>query len=295
MGKGAGLTDSGAPVEMKLKWQTGKRYGERLEATITSDANLPGQSQPMKSELELGQDFALSAIKELDNGGRELELELSGTTIDVKSGGVTAMSFDSKQPPADAAGNPAMAYLKRIDGAKLRILTGADGSVQSVEGLEDFIKTILGPDSPDSAAAVQSLSGMGDKWKDMMANSSGLPDKPVKVGDIWSRNTDINAGTTSASQAMDYTFTGWETHDGHKCAVIQYTGDVTPKTADSDPTSVQVHLSGTMWFDPELGMTIDNQTKLGINVKVNMGNQSMNTAVNGDVSLKLASVTDIQQ
>ena len=117
----------------------------------------------------------------------------------------------------------------------------------------------------------------------------------MKVGDPWTRNKSVDAGTTSVAQNITYTFTGWETHDDHKCAVIQYSGDVTPKSTEAMPMNMSIQVSGTMWFDPELGAAVEAVTKLGLKVQMAMGGQSMNMSVNGDVSAKLIAMTDIPQ
>jgi hypothetical protein len=284
--------DTGAPVELKLKWQVGKRYEEELDAVINAAEDNAGQQ--MKQDASLTQGFAISALNDRNGNGRELEVEMLGTKLDVKNAGMTMVSFDSAQPPADSAANPMTGFLKRISGAKLKVLVDTNGSPESLEGLPEFLKTIMGPDAGDSGDMMKQLPEMEAKFKDAMAKSGGLlPDKPVKVGDTWSRNSDIASGTDTISQKMDFTFTGWETHNDHKCAVIQYTGEITPKGAAGDPTSVQMHTTGTIWFDHDLGTVIESAAKVGVDVKVSMGDQAMTTKINGDVALKLTHLSDI--
>jgi Family of unknown function (DUF6263) len=290
--------DTGAPVELKLKWQVGKRYEEELDAVINAAEDNAGQQ--MKQDASLTQGFAISVLNDRNGNGRELEAELLGTKLDVKNAGMTMVSFDSAQPPADSAANPMTGFLKRISGAKLKVLLDTNGSPESLEGLPEFFKTIMGPNAGDPGDMMKQIPEMEANFKDAMAKSGGLlPDKPVKVGDTWSKSADIASGPgglsgpASISQKMDFTFTGWETHNDHKCAVIQYTGEVTPKGAAGDPTSVQMHLTGTMWFDPELGTTVESTAKVGVDVNVNMGGQAMTTKMNGDVALKLTRVSDI--
>jgi hypothetical protein len=285
--------DAGMPVELKMKWPVGKRYEQEFDATINATEDIPGQSQQMKQDASLIQGFAISVLNDRNGNGRELEVELLGTKLDAKNAGMTMVSFDSAQPPADSAANPMTGFLKRVSGAKLKILVDTNGNPESLEGLPEFLKTIMGPDAGDPADMMKNIPAMGDNFKDAMANSCGLPDKPVKVGDTWSKNSDINSGTTSVSQKIDYTFTGWETHADHRCAVIQYTGDITPKGKEGDPTSVSAHLTGTNWFDPDLGMLVESASKVDVNVKASMGDQAMTTKVNGDLALKLTRVSDI--
>ena len=60
---------SGGPVEMKLKWEVGKRYLQSVDMSQTMDLKAPGSPDSMKQEMKQKQEIAISALKERDGGG----------------------------------------------------------------------------------------------------------------------------------------------------------------------------------------------------------------------------------
>src|SRR3974390_684858 len=86
-GPGQVAVASDSPVDMRIKWTTGKKYPMHIELTQASKTDLPNQAQPVVQELKLTQDFSFSPLKELDNGGHQLELTFENLVIDVSQGG----------------------------------------------------------------------------------------------------------------------------------------------------------------------------------------------------------------
>ncbi len=287
--------DPSEPVAMKIKWQVGKRYLERLTLGAAAQATQSGQPQPMKGELKLSQDLAISALKERDGGGRDLQVELLDTALNVKQDGNPIMSFDSKKPAPDAAGDSVGPILKRIAGAKLRLLTDAAGNVESVEGLEDFIKTVGGSDVPDPASLLKSMpTNTSGGLQTMQVGSGFLPEQPVKVGDTWSKAVDSKTDPTGTVNGnIKYTFTGWSQHEGHRCAVIEFAGDLAakpPAAATATVVDVRVNVTGKTWYDPELGMIVETSSSPKLKVKVG---DALNVTLNLDTDCKLVEMADL--
>ena len=135
-------TPSDHPAEMKIRWQSGKTYAMRAEMVETVESKSSGQPQSFKQSVNLTQDYTLSVRKELDNGGRQLELEFTGETMDVSLGERKVSSFDSKQDSAQDGGVPMSAMLRKQLGTRFQFFTDADGQVEKVEGLEELMREI---------------------------------------------------------------------------------------------------------------------------------------------------------
>ena len=127
-------TPSGNRAEMKIRWQSGKTYAMRAEMVETVESKSSGQPQSFKQSVNLAQDYNLSVRKELDNGGRQLELEFTGETMDVCVGERKVSSFDSKQDSAHDGGVSMSAMLRKQLGARFQFFTDADGQVEKMEG-----------------------------------------------------------------------------------------------------------------------------------------------------------------
>jgi hypothetical protein len=291
--------DEGKPVELKLRWQVGKRYEQKMDMTMDTDIAIPGQSQPMQQKMTMGEGYAISALKEREGGGQELELKVTGISMNMEMGGRSLMSFDSKNPSGDAGANPVAGVMQKLADMHLKMLTDANGKVESIEGFKEFIDSMGGSDAPGGADAVKGMFSE-DNFK-QMASMQGLPDHPVKVGDTWPFKTEISLPALG-TMVMDstYTFTGWEQRDGHKCAVLSFTGNIYTKPAEDGATPSTVSIddgktSGQVLFDPALGMPVETSTIQNLTMKMSVQGQSMSTKMTQDISMKLAGVTDIQQ
>lgn len=74
----------------------------------------------------------------------------------------------------------------------------------------------------------------------------------------------------------DFTFKRWEMHGKRNCARLEFSGVVTstPDTKPS-PTGMTINdlhgsFSGTSWFDPEIGKTIDTTMNQDISMTIRL-------------------------
>lgn len=285
------------PMELKLKWDLGKRYVQRMEMTQGSETALPGSPQPMKQETKQTQDVSLSVLKERDGGGRELEMEILGMMLVSKAGGRDVLSFDSKKDASGDAGKPMAPMLRKMVGTHVKFLTDASGNIEGVEGFKEVLDRI----SEGSSALEQGMiKGMfsEDHFKEMYSAAQGLPDKPVKIGDTWPLKVEMALGPLGTVVLnSQYTFKGWERHNDHKSVLLEFTGVLTTGSdsgAGGGMTIENGKTSGKMWFDPALGMVIDTTAKQGMIIKVNAQGQSLTTKVNSTVSNKLVKIADLK-
>lgn len=299
---------SGEPVVMKIKWMTGKRYVERLTLVADVDVSPPGQAA-QKGQLNFTQGLALSALKDRDGGGKELEAELQDTTINATMNGTTMYGYDAAKPPQNGMVPPEVtAVVKKLKGSKLKFLTDAEGKVESVEGIEDLVTRLVtaadptaNPDDISKKLKDMPAEVMGN-LKDAFANMSGLPDKPVEIGDTWSPKTEAMKGLPEGMQINNvYTFKGWEQHDNKRCALIQMTGDFSMKPGAATPPgmpNIKSRVSGKIWFDPETSMVVESSTKPDVNLNMNMGQggagSGMAMTLHLSVDLKQLAMENIQ-
>ena len=140
------------PIEMQMKWQAGKRYVMRMESTQTSETTPPNQSKPVKQVQKMTQDFNFSLVRELDNGGQQLQLEFESLAMEVGDGERKMFSADSTQDSALDAKNPVGARLRRMVGAHLQYFVNANGKVEKMQGYPDLVKQAAGENPKDQAA-----------------------------------------------------------------------------------------------------------------------------------------------
>ncbi len=289
----AAPAQTGEPVEMKLKWELGKRYEQLIETSQASAMSLPGSPQPIQQEVKQTQDVSLTVLKETDGGGRELEMEIQGMTLSTKAGGRNVLDFDSKKP--DDAANPATPLLRKMVGMLVKFLTDAAGKIQSVEGFQETLDRITAGASAMEQGMIKGMFSE-DNFKEMYSAAQGLPDKPVKIGETWPLKLEVALGPLgSVVMNSDYTFKNWEQHNDHKCALLQFTGTLSAADTGSAENAMAIDggkTSGKLWFDPALGMVVDSVAEEGMTVKVTAQGHSLTTKVNAKVRNKLINISD---
>ncbi|MGH7943349.1 MAG: hypothetical protein ACREFR_20000, partial [Limisphaerales bacterium] len=90
---GAGGSAESRPVEMKLKWQIGKRYNMQIKLDRSTDMTVDGQS--VQREIKLTQDFHYLPLKKLDNGGYQVELDFDRQNFDLFQNGTEMVKVDT--------------------------------------------------------------------------------------------------------------------------------------------------------------------------------------------------------
>jgi hypothetical protein len=88
-----------------------------------------------------------------------------------------------------------------------------------------------------------------------MVEFNHLPDKPVKVGGKWKQTDALDNGLQAESE---YTFRGWQWHNDHKCALIEFDGTITTAKEKNKGSVQDGRFYGRYWFNPDAGITTDS-------------------------------------
>ncbi len=253
------------PVEFKLKWPVGERIVQSLDIQQKSEMSMPNQPGPSKQDMTMDQSYALSVLKEDADGGHEVEMEILSMRMKMNQGGRTLVDYDSNnKSPADTA-NPVAALLGKLVGTKLEFYLDASNRVQRVDGVDELRNRLTTSNDPrDATAGIKEV--FNEKYfKQILDFSRNLPPKPVQPGDSWPVTRDISMGQLGTMlMNYDITFQKWEQRGKRTCARLEFQGTVKSRPAQN-PASNKVTMSvrdgntsGILWFDPELGMFIDN-------------------------------------
>jgi Family of unknown function (DUF6263) len=261
-------------IVLKVKWPVGARYVYRMDLDQRSTNKIPQMPTPIQQNVTMAMTYAISVIKEIPNGGRELELEFLANEMEIKMGAQVMMSFDSKETGKNEAQNPFAAPFRKMVGSKISLQTDADGKVDKVIGHKEWLATLTADAGPAGGMVgqqfteglIRQLAGIG----------AGLPDKPVQVGATWPFKMDVPAGPTGKIEVdSKVTLTGFEDHDQHKCAVLNFTGTLGGASGiEAGPMGKMSIDGGTVtgqsWFDPELGALIESVQDQSMSLKGDM-------------------------
>ena len=296
----AGVTPEGQ-MEMRFRWIVGKQYVVRMDLHQTSEVEIPNAKQPMQQETTMGQDYTISVLKELPDGGRELQLEFTGMNLSSKAGDRVVLSFDSAQDPSGDARNPAASIFRKMIGGRLKYVTDADGRVVSVEGARELSDRVLAGSDPQLKASFSSMYSEG-YLKQLCDTARMAPSRGVKPGDSWMMNFNEEMGTIGTLDAnVKMKFKDWEQHGDRKCARIESKGEITstPTGGANGPAaalSIQIEegtMTGSSWFDPELGMVVDSDSDQNLTLKITTRGQILTSRAKQKVIYKLVDVADV--
>ena len=274
-------------VDLKVKWTLGKKILQRMAISSAINLGNPKSTQPIQQVTEMSWDYSMNALKKLDNGGHEVELEFVGTKMETKVGDRVYMSFDSAHDDGKEAKDPITPALRKIVGGKIRYTLAADNKIERVDGYDDFMVRIA-----RGSKNTEMLKGMfsEDMLKRLCSSSDMLPDHAVRPGDSWKHSMEMNLyGSAKMSIDGKFTFANWEDHDGHKCVKLAYEGKMTGK-GKSDTAAFSIEkgtIHGSSWFDPEQGLPVSSDSDQTMTINIQQRGNAMSQQMNQNVTIKL--------
>ncbi|MCX6281866.1 MAG: hypothetical protein NTU51_07880 [Bacteroidetes bacterium] len=138
--------------------------------------------------------------------------------------------------------------------------------------------------SKDTAKAGKSSISMGTL---ATVNFTKLPDHEVGIGEKWSRvstdTNDMGEGQIVYKKNIEYVLTGKEKKGTHDCVKIEYKGsmEITGKMKQMGMDLAMEgsgDMSGTVWFDPALGLMID---------ELDMNTMDLTMAITGQTQMTI--------
>ena len=276
------------PVDMQMKWQAGKKYAMHRETIQT-------ETKPQSKQMQkMTQDFSLSLVRDLDNGGQQLQLEFEGLTVEVGDGKRKLFSAYSTQDPALDAKNPVGARLRRMVGAHLQYFVNANGGVEKMEGYSELVKQAAG-ENPKDQAAFREMFNEKVLAKFGSFGEDSTPHRVVKLGDSWAVHLEEPSNAGALNVDLKCTFKNWEQHEDRKCMRIMFAGTiVAAPNAGSLPVKIENgRVSGETWFDPKLEMIVEIAYDANMTLKTTRQGQTMTVPLNEKTRFVLVDVEDL--
>jgi len=256
-----------AQVKLEQKFVEGAKTVNHTNMKVTQTLSLAG----MNLETSSDRFVIVSSIagKRETDGKIRVDQNVDKLSITVKLPGGLMLTFDSDDPNKKAE-NPALQPLVDAMGAlskaKIVFIYDQTGKVVAVEGL-------------DKAAEKVSEEARGELDPEVAKKNANqevdrLPSDPVKVGDTWSRNADLNLGSGQImSMTTEYKYVG-EVKDGDKTydKIEAKTTTTTFSIAEGSKLPLRVtksdlkptESSNTLLFDRSAGQFQSNKGKLRI-------------------------------
>jgi hypothetical protein len=270
----SGKTPDG-PVELRLRWTPGEHIVKSVAMKMNMEITLPGRPAPMKQDVNLSQDFGLTVVKEDADHKSEVDMQFLSIAMDTSIDGKTVLDYDSKKSAATSTNSMSAAIEKTLQGLigfKLQYFLDSSNNVEKIEGVDQLMNQIsaAGP----AGASLKSMFNDG-YLKGMIGENQYLPGKPVSPSDTWPAHIETDMGSMG-TMVMDFNFTfqNWEMRGKRNCARLDFDGTLKTKpnpSADSSAMSMSIQdgkTSGTLWFDPELGIVLESTLNHDMNMAI---------------------------
>ena len=271
---------SAQTVEIKPRWQVGKKISQTMH--MDQGSTIAIGEQKMEQKVGMTMDSTMTVRAHENGKHKRVTLKYERVAMDMNMAG-QEMKYDSAKAD-DAAADP-LGMGKALGvfvGKEIKFVLDEKDEVLDVENLDAMMKEMA---AANPMAAMLGQMFNKDAMKNMMRQSSlyGSPGKPVKAGDAWPYVFSMAmAPLGKVSMTGNYTMKGQSDHGGVKCAELALTGklaiEAAPADASADPGAASLQalglsasggtLSGTVWFDPALGISRDAQMTQEINLKM---------------------------
>ncbi len=283
------------PVELKAKWQVGKRYLFRADTVASNQITAATSPQPVQQEMNQSHDIAVTVLGQQD-AGYAMEVEYTAIKTETRMATRTLMSFDSTSDPKTDRTNQIGSIQRKMLNHPYKLITDASGQPDKIEGYDDFIKKITSGGSRQAQTMLKAYLS-ADNLKKIPVFSHLLTGKTVKIGENWKSDSDFTSPLGAFKLSQTTTFKAWEQRDGHKVALLDITGVVVspalaatpaapggaaapipatsgspapgsaPASAAAVPGQIGT-LTGKAWYDPDQGAIVESVTDHNLNLHI---------------------------
>ena len=246
-------------VELRLKWEEGKRY--TFSQAMSSAMTMAMQGVAMATQTDIDQEMHYDVAAH--EKGSEVKMFFDSMKMSVRMNGQEMMAYDSK----DGKGGGGMLgqAVKPLFEAEVSAIYDKDGKVVEVGGLEGL-------------EGMEQL-GMGKQELDQMVRQTSLllPDGEVEPGDTWQAEMDLPLGQLSkepATMCFELKFEGMEKKGEEMLAKISIGGTVKMEVDGEGeaPLSLEAkNVSGVMLFDVALGQPRETRMQMELEMGVPEG------------------------
>jgi hypothetical protein len=284
--------------EIKKSWPVGKKVSQTMKMDQTSNMEIAGQKMDQKMNMTF--DMSTGVAKHEDGKQKRLTVKYDRMTMDMTMG-PQKFAFDSAKPADDALGLGKM--IGGIVGKEFKVLVNANDEVTDIENYDE-VAGALGGGAGSPLGQMFGKEQMTEMMKQAALHNS--PGKPVKVGDSWPLNFTMKAppvGTINLKGT--YTLKGVGPHDGVSCLEIAMDGVIaTDGTAAAPPQAAALgakinggKTTGTLWFDPALGMVRGSDSTQSMEISMKNPTQpdaTMTIPMNQHIVVTMTKVEDLK-
>ena len=252
------LQTSAQQVTLRWKYEEGTELVYRMSTHTESE--LPMDAGTSVSEQT--QTMRWSVLAVAPNGDATLRITTERVQINMKSP-MLNLAYDSETD--EVPDEPQAKIFSTLVGTSYRIVIGPEGTVKSVEGMDQVREAMLEAMGPEMAGMVDAMVGqmfddetMASMMQQVVQN---FPER-AGLGDTWERSSSFpNPMLGTMSTTQHFTLERIEERTGKMVAVISYSGEIQIGDVGDSQLAGMMQLNnaatiGTMEIDVDRGLLL---------------------------------------
>jgi len=247
--------------EIMLKWGFVEGSEQVLQLTNRMEISMPigFASQVMDQSIRMRQ-----TVQSVESNG---DATVTVTTEHIRMegvgpGGDQLYDSDSGDIPTD----PAILGAAAMVGQDYSMVVGADGTVKSIQGIEELIESMRSSVPPDVAPMLGEMFNAQTLTEIAQQGVQILPTDPISPGGSWQISfTMPNPLLGEVINTLTFILDGIEERDGRTVALLSSTGEIvadTPEDLAGLPMEMDVdaEMTGFLIFDVDRGLVLSSST-----------------------------------
>lgn len=270
----------GSAQQVTLRWKY--EEGTELAYRVSSHNETELPMDQGISVFEQAQTMRWSVLEVAPNGDATLRITTERVQMNMESP-MLNLAYDSETD--EVPDNPQAKIFSAMVGKSYTIVIGPEGTVKSLEGMDQVREAVLEAMGPDMAGMADAMIGqmLNDETMTsvMQQGIQTFPERAMGPGDTWDTSFSFPfpmLGTMSAS--LDFTLERIEERDGGTVAVISNSGEIQIGNAGDSQLAGMMEFGnsaviGTMEFDVDRGLLLNSTSTTTMEVTVAAGGQEM--------------------
>ena len=247
--------------EIMLKWGFVEGSVQVLQLANRMEISMPigFASQVMDQSIRMRQ-----TVQSVESNG---DATVTVTTEHIRMegvgpGGDQLYDSDSGDIPTD----PAILGAAAMVGQDYSMVVGADGTVKSIQGIEELIESMRSSVPPDVAPMLGEMFNAQTLTEIAQQGVQILPTDPISPGGSWQISfTMPNPLLGEVINTLTFILDGIEERDGRTVALLSSTGEIvadTPEDLAGLPMEMDVdaEMTGFLIFDVDRGLVLSSST-----------------------------------
>lgn len=290
-----------AAKTLRPRWPAGQRLTYQMDVEHSMDLPVPGMEAAMQQGTLLSQTFALTPLRELAEGGHELELEFVAMQLESRMGDQVVLAFDSREDRAADGDNPLAGALRQVIGSKVRLALDAKNKVASTEGAQGLLQRLMRGAATQVRSLLQS-SLSEDDFHRVFEFYKILPEGAVEPGAEWTSRiamSVIPVGTLHSPAVAR--FSVLETRENRECAKLDFAGPLQSEGRSASGlfgamTIGEGAMTGATWFDPKDGVLVASTNRCEVGASMELpralgGGGGLSLTLRQDTRLRLIEIS----